>query len=114
VVKKSKNTMTSGPKYEYVRKKLDLLGYETQTLPISAISVVNAICDDLFVTTEGLKKAKDEIFHLLEEKKAWELGNEVYKCDNSKLLREVNCLKVELLTKERAVLSENAGESNEI
>jgi centrosomal protein CEP135 len=104
--------MNSEPKYEYIRKKLDLLGYE-QALPVSALALVSELVTDLIVTTEGLKKAKDEIFHLLEEKKAWELGNEVYKCDNSKLLREINCLKVELLTKERAISSENAGETIE-
>lgn len=46
----------------------------------------------------------------MEEKRAWELGNEVYKCDNSKLLSEVNRMKLELLSKERTVQTENAGE----
>lgn len=101
--------MSAGTKFEYVRQKLDLLGYDNQILPISAISIVSSILDDLIVTTEGLKKSKDEVCQLLEEKKAWELGNEVYKCDNSKLLSEVNRLKLDLLNKERTVQTENAG-----
>jgi hypothetical protein len=101
--------MNAGTKYEYVRQKLDLLGYDNQTLPVSAIAIVSGILDDLIITTEGLKKSKDEIAQLLEEKKAWELGNEVYKCDNSKLLSEVNKMKLELLNKERNVQIENAG-----
>lgn len=94
--------------HEYLRQKLNLLGYDLN-LPISAIPIVSSILDDLIITTEGLKNAKDEIATLLEEKKAWELGNEVYKCDNSKLLNEVNRLKLDLLSKERDVLIENAG-----
>lgn len=101
--------MDAGTKYDYVRQKLDLLGYENQSLPISAIAVVSTVLDDLIVTTEALKNSKDEITKLLEEKKAWELGSEVYKCDNSKLLHEVNKLKLELLNKERSVQTENAG-----
>lgn len=62
------------------------------------------------MTTECLKNSKGEIAKLLEEKKAWELGNEVYKCDNSKLLSEVNKLKLEILNKERNVQIEIAGE----
>jgi hypothetical protein len=102
--------MDAGGKYDYVRQKLDLLGYDNQTLPISAIAIVSSILDDLIATTEGLRNAKNQIGQLLEEKKAWELGNEVYKCDNSKLLHEVNKLKLELLNKERTVQIENAGE----
>lgn len=102
--------MDAGTKYEYVRQKLDLLGYDNQNLPISAIPIVSSIIDDLIITTEGLKNSKDQIAQLLEEKKAWDLGNEVYKCDNSKLLHEVNKLKIELLNKERSVQVENAGE----
>lgn len=105
--------MDGSSKYEYVRQKLDLLGYDHQSLPIAAISIVSSILDDLIITTEGLKNAKDKITQLLEEKKAWELGNEVYKCDNSKLLSEVNRLKIEVLNKERTVQTENAGEFDE-
>lgn len=103
--------MEAGTKYEYVRQKLNLLGYD-HNLPVSAIPVVSSILDDLIVTTEALKNAKDETSKLLEEKIAWELGNEVYKCDNSKLLHEVNKLKVDLLNKERNVQTDNAGEFN--
>lgn len=97
--------------HEYLRQKLDLLGYDTNLLPVSAIPIVSSILDDLIITTEGLKNAKDEIATLLEEKGAWELGNEVYKCDNSKLLKEVNRLKLDLLSKERDVQIENAGKA---
>lgn len=100
--------MDSCVKYEYVRQKLDLLGYENQILPVAALGLVSVILDDVISTTESLKKTKDEVYQLYEEKKAWELGNEVYKCDNSKLLGEVNKLKLELLNKEKVVLSENA------
>lgn len=119
--------MNGGVKYEFVRQKLDLLGYSQQPLPISAIPVISTILDDLITTTECLKSSKEEIENLLEEKRAWELGNEVYKCDNSKLLSEVtnrlnfkrtliqysclqvNKLKLDLLNKERNVQIENAG-----
>ncbi|CRK90380.1 CLUMA_CG003994, isoform A [Clunio marinus] len=100
--------MDSDVKFNYLRQKLNLLGYEYQTLPISAIGIVSAILDDLIITTEALKDSKDQISKLLEEKKAWELGNEVYKCDNSKLLSELNRLKLELLNKERNIEVENA------
>lgn len=62
---------------DYMRQKLDLLGYSSHQLPLSAVPLVSAILDDLIATTESLKKAKDELGTLLEEKKAWELGNEV-------------------------------------
>jgi centrosomal protein CEP135 len=64
-------------RHEYMRKKLDLLGYSAHQLPISAVPLISAILDDLISTTESLKNAKDELSVLLEEKKAWELGNEV-------------------------------------
>lgn len=102
--------MDTSARYELVRHKLDLLGYDQQSLPISSIPIVSSILDDLITTTEGLKDSKEEIEKLLEEKRAWDLGNEVYKCDNSKLLSEVNKLKLDLLSKERSVLIENAGE----
>lgn len=101
--------MEAGTKYDYVRQKLDLLGYDHHSLPISAISIVSSILDDLIATTEGLKNAKDQIADFLEEKRAWELGSEVYKCDNSKLLQEVSRLKLDVLSKERNVQTENAG-----
>lgn len=101
--------MNSTARYELVRHKLDILGYDQHSLPISSIPIVSSILDDLIITTEGLKSSKEEIEKLLEEKKAWDLGNEVYKCDNSKLLSEVNKLKLDLLSKERSVLIENAG-----
>lgn len=65
-------------RYEYVRKKLDLLGYDSHQLPLSGIPLVSSILiDDLINTTQSLKNSKDEVAQLLEEKKAWELGNEV-------------------------------------
>lgn len=64
-------------RYEYVRKKLDLLGYESHQLPLSAIPLVTAIIDDLISTTQSLKNSKDELAQLLEEKRAWDLGSEV-------------------------------------
>lgn len=48
-------------------------------------------------TTESLKEAKDEIKLLHDAKQAWELGVEPYKCDNSRLLAEVNTLHMEML-----------------
>lgn len=69
--------MQSDVRYEYVRKKLDLLGYESHPLQLSAIPLVSAVLDDLISTTQSLKNSKDDIAQLLEEKKAWELGNEV-------------------------------------
>jgi hypothetical protein len=64
-------------RHNYLREKLNLLGYSGHQLPISGISLVNAIIDDLISTTESLKNAKNELATLLEEKEAWELGNEV-------------------------------------
>lgn len=102
--------MEKSTKYEFIRQKLDLLGYENEILPVSALSIVCNILDDLIQTTEALKNSKNQLTSLFEEKKAWDLGNEVYKCDNSKLLSEVNRLKVELINKEKKVQIENAGE----
>lgn len=101
--------MDATSRYELVRQKLDILGYDQHSLPITSIPIVSSILDDLILTTEGLKDSKEQIEKLLEEKKAWDLGNEVYKCDNSKLLNEVNKLRLELLSKERSTLIENAG-----
>ncbi len=39
---------------------------------------------------------------------------QVYKCDNSKLLQEVNRLKLELLNNERKIQTENIGELQDI
>lgn len=64
-------------RHEYLRKKLDLLGYSAHQLPISSVNLVSSIVDDLISTTQSLKNSKDELAQLLEEKKAWELGNEV-------------------------------------
>lgn len=101
--------MDLNSKHNYLRQKLDLLGYQNhQSLPVSSLPLVSTILDDLITTTEGLKKAKDEISLLLEEKSAWNLGVEVYKCDNSKLLAECNKLKIELLNTERSWSIENA------
>lgn len=101
--------MESGTKYEYVRQKLNLLGYDNHSLPLASIPLVSSLLDDLITTTEGLKSCKDEIATLTEEKTAWDMGSEVYKCDNSKLLQEVNRLKMDLLSKDKKILIENAG-----
>ncbi len=66
-------------RYDYIRRKLDLLGYESHQLPSSAVPLVTVITDDLISTTQSLKNCKDDLAQLLEEKKAWELGNEVRK-----------------------------------
>lgn len=101
--------MDLNSKHNYIRQKLELLGYQNhQSLPVSSLPLVSTILEDLITTTEGLKKAKDEISLLLVEKNAWNLGVEVYKCDNSKLLAECNKLKIELLNSERSWSIENA------
>ena len=64
-------------RHEYLRKKLDLLGYGAHQLPLSSVNLVSSVVDDLISTTQSLKNCKDELAQLLEEKKAWELGNEV-------------------------------------
>lgn len=64
-------------KHEYLRKKLDVLGYDASSLPFSAVALVTKIADDLIASIQNLKSSKDELAQLLEEKKAWELGNEV-------------------------------------
>lgn len=97
-------------KYEYVRQKLNLFGYDNHCLTLASIPLVSSLLDDLIATTEGLKDCRDENIELLKEKKAWDLGNEVYKCDNSKLLQEVNQLKLDLLSKDKNIQIENASE----
>jgi hypothetical protein len=97
--------------HDYLRQKLDILGYSSHQLPLSAIPLVSQIFDDLIQTTEAFKNTRDELQQLLDEKKAWELGNEVYKCDNSKLLQEVNRMRLELINREKSIQIENAGKS---
>lgn len=79
-----------------LRKKLDVLGF-TQPLPLGAVPLVSAILEDLIKTTESLKACGDQTKGLLREKNAWELGVEAYKCDNSKLLNELNNISKELI-----------------
>ncbi|XP_055621709.1 centrosomal protein of 135 kDa isoform X2 [Toxorhynchites rutilus septentrionalis] len=79
-----------------LRKRLDVLGFN-HPLPLGAIGIVSAILDDLIKTSEKLKTAKQHIGQLLQEKEAWELGVEPYKCDNSRLLAECNNLHLELV-----------------
>lgn len=62
---------------DYMRQKLDLLGYSS--FKLTSVPLVSAILEDLISTTESLKKSKDECASLLEEKRAWELGNEVFR-----------------------------------
>lgn len=52
-------------RYALLRNKLDNLGF-SQPLPIGALSIVSAILDDLILTTNSLKRAKDEIVQLQE------------------------------------------------
>lgn len=52
-------------KHNYLRRKLDVLGY-SQTLPLSAISLVSTILEDLIKTSENLKAAKEIIGKLTE------------------------------------------------
>ncbi|XP_053683707.1 centrosomal protein of 135 kDa [Sabethes cyaneus] len=79
-----------------LRKRLDVLGFN-HPLPLGAIGIVSAILDDLIKTSEKLKAARQQIEQLQQEKVAWELGVEPYKCDNSRLLAECNGLHLELV-----------------
>lgn len=107
--------MDSEARQKNLRKKLDLLGFR-QPLPASGVGLVSALLEDLMKTTESLKLAKEEINELLQvraidfwgaimnlwdlflqEKDAWQLGVEPYKCDNSKLLGECNKLNLDLI-----------------
>ena len=90
------NASSSEMKHNGLRKRLDVLGF-TQPLPLGAVPLVGALLDDLIQTTESLKHHKDQVHNLLQEKNAWELGVEAYKCDNSKLLAEVSALNKKLI-----------------
>ncbi|XP_062535190.1 centrosomal protein of 135 kDa-like isoform X1 [Armigeres subalbatus] len=79
-----------------LRKRLNVLGFN-HPLPLGAIGIVSAILDDLIKTSEKLKSSKQQICHLEQEKAAWDLGVEPYKCDNSRLLAECNELHLELV-----------------
>lgn len=83
-------------KHNGLRKRLDVLGF-TQPLPLGAVPLVGAILEDLIQTTETLKDHKDQIHKLLQEKNAWNLGVESYKCDNSKLLSQVSALNKQMI-----------------
>lgn len=87
---------TSDMRHNGLRKRLDVLGF-TQPLPLGAVPLVGALLEDLIQTTESLKQHKDHVLHLLQEKSAWELGVEAYKCDNSKLLAEVSKLNKQII-----------------
>ncbi|ETN60372.1 hypothetical protein AND_008018 [Anopheles darlingi] len=83
-------------RHSELRQRLDHLGFG-HPLPLSAIGIVSAILDDLIQTAEKLKSANQQIEQLYQEKAAWELGVEPYKCDNSRLLAECNELHLELI-----------------
>ncbi|XP_052873031.1 centrosomal protein of 135 kDa [Anopheles cruzii] len=83
-------------RHSELRQRLDCLGFG-HPLPLSAIGIVSAILDDLIQTAEKLKSANQQIEQLYQEKAAWELGVEPYKCDNSRLLAECNELHLELI-----------------
>lgn len=87
---------SSDMKHNGLRKRLDVLGF-SQPLPLGAVPLVGAILEDLIRTTESLKQHKDQVHNFLQEKSAWELGVEAYKCDNSKLLAEVSALNKQLI-----------------
>lgn len=87
---------TSDMKHNGLRKRLDVLGF-SQPLPLGAVPLVGAILEDLIQTTESLKQHKDQVHKLLQEKNAWDLGVEAYKCDNSKLLAQVSALNKQLI-----------------
>lgn len=89
-------TSSSEMKHNGLRKRLDILGFP-QPLPLGAVPLVGAILEDLIKTTESLKQHKVQIHNLLQEKKAWDLGVEAYKCDNSKLLAEVTALNKQII-----------------
>lgn len=91
--------MSLDKRHLQLRQQLDALGFN-QPLPIGALGLVSALLDDLIQTTESLKEAKDEINQLLEAKAAWDLGVEPYKCDNARLLAEVNSLHLEMIKKQ--------------
>lgn len=57
--------MHAGGIYNNLRQKLDVLGY-TQALPISSISLVGSLFEDLIKTTESLRDSKARIATLLE------------------------------------------------
>ncbi|XP_020798268.1 centrosomal protein of 135 kDa [Drosophila serrata] len=82
--------------FKDLRSKLDVMGF-TQTLPVLAIPLVQAIFADLIKTTECLRDTKKQIAVLLEDKTCWELGVEPYKCDNARLLAECNELHLQFL-----------------
>ncbi|KAH8242129.1 hypothetical protein KR026_005523 [Drosophila bipectinata] len=82
--------------FKDLRSKLDIMGF-TQTLPVLAIPLVQAIFGDLIKTTECLRDTKKKVADLLEERTCWELGVEPYKCDNSRLLAECNELHLQFL-----------------
>lgn len=101
--------------YSLLRDKLDALGFH-QPLPIGSLAIVSALLNDLVLTTKNFKDAKTQInqltkvtarsgvtssdfftFYHLQEKTAWQLGVEPYKCDNSKLLAECNGLHLEMM-----------------
>ncbi|XP_058173833.1 centrosomal protein of 135 kDa [Anopheles ziemanni] len=83
-------------RHSELRRRLDVLGFG-HPLPLGAIGIVSAILDDLIQTSEKLKCANQQIDQLYQEKVAWELGVEPYKCDNSRLLAECNELHLELI-----------------
>lgn len=57
--------MNIDTRHSMLRNKLETLGF-TQPLPIGALAIVSAILDDLILTTNSLKRAKEEISQLNE------------------------------------------------
>lgn len=123
IVKINSEKMDINARHSLLREKLDKFGF-TQPLPIASIALVSAILDDLLLANTKLKESKEYIARFekvcrnfvvklkrkklnkyrksidlpfLQEKSAWELGVEPYKCDNSKLLAEVNSLHSDII-----------------
>ncbi len=57
-------------------------------------NIIALICSDIL---EYIFICDDGNFLLIQEKRAWDLGIEPYKCDNSRLLSENNALHLELI-----------------
>lgn len=88
--------MDINARHKLLREKLDSLGF-TQPLPIGSLAIVSALLDDLVLSSKKLKEARKTISKFEQEKSAWDLGVEPYKCDNSKLLAECNALNLEII-----------------
>ncbi|KAJ9592863.1 hypothetical protein L9F63_015441, partial [Diploptera punctata] len=83
-------------RYRVLRNHLDDLGYQ-QALVIESLPLVERLVADLLRTTESLRYYKDIAQKCLENCKILECGNEPYKIDNARLVKECNELHLKLL-----------------